>query len=190
MQCSAHWIPVNRNTYFSEFLQLIVTPNVLVQSTISPYLGYYKHYTIFSCLLLSFSPLPQNLYPFCRRDIPMFPNFSRTKPKLLNLEWKPLCELVPVYLSKFPFTALDYFHAPPVLALPTLLWMCHRVFSCGNCTHSSTSLNSVSRVRPLKPPRLFRPKSCIPMSLKPPLNYSSPKDFWQPLLYIIILYPC
>lgn len=70
--------------------------------------------------------------------------------KLFNLDGKALCELVCAYPSKLPFIALAFCHTLATLALLTYLWMYHTVFSSGNCTHSSPSLNFVPLHQPFE----------------------------------------
>lgn len=143
---SAHWIPVldsvNKNMYFLNFSNSSLFPMSWFSPSSSLTWAIIKISNIFASLLLSFSPLPQNFYHFCQKDILMFPNVSRIKPELFNLECKALCELVLVYLSRFLFIALASLHTPALLALSTLSWMYHSV-SPLEIAHSSVSLNSV-----------------------------------------------
>lgn len=185
VRCSAHWIPVletiNKNTYFLIFSNSSLFPkSYSVHHLPLPGL-LQKSSNNFACLLLSFPPFHPTSTMAAKGTLQWFPNFSRIEPNLLNLECKALCELVPAYLSKLPFIAPAYFHAPAMLVLPTLLWMYHIVFSSGDCTHCSLSLWILFPfVYLLKLPHLLRPRFCISVSLKSPLNNSFPKDFWWP----------
>lgn len=137
-----------------------------------------KSSNIFACLLLGPPSLPTNLYHCCQRDILMFLNFSRLKCKLFNLGCKALCELVPAYLSN-PFYSsglLPYSSHTGLTNTPLnvphcfILWKLHAQSSFFDFCTPFVNL--------LKPPCFLKPRSCIPLSLISPLNYSFWKDFW------------